>query len=168
MTEHCDECGFDYDNLPRADLGSALQDLTAQHVARLTTTPVDDLRRHNSDAWSPLEYACHLRDVLAVQRQRIRLAQREDEPVFVPMGRDERVTADRYNEQAPRVVADQLSHNVKQLTDTLDGLDDAGWARTGIYSYPTRRPRTMEWVVRNTLHELTHHLLDVDRGLNPS
>ena len=165
MTERCDECGFDYDALPRDQLAKTITDLAAAHTARLVQNPPERLRHHPTTAWSALEYVCHIRDVLDVQRGRILLAQREDLPAFVPMGRDERATADRYNEQDPSTVADTIERNADALATTLTALDDAGWERKGIYSYPTRRPRTMEWVVRNTLHELTHHLRDIERQL---
>ena len=163
--ERCDECGFDYDALPRDRLVPALTAGAAETAATLRDTPAARLRRRQPPTWSPLEYGCHLRDVLDVQRGRILLAQREDLPAFVPMGRDERATADRYNEQDPSTVADTIERNADALATTLTALDDAGWERKGIYSYPTRRPRTMEWVVRNTLHELTHHLRDIERQL---
>ncbi len=79
---------------------------------------VDKLARFDDDAvrkrpapevWSPLEYACHVRDMLGVQTERVELAQREIDPVFVPMGRDERVVEDRYNEQDPAAVAAELT-----------------------------------------------------------
>jgi len=52
-----------------------------------------------------LEYACHVRDVLRFQRERVALAQAEDRPRFASMRRDERAVAERYNDQDPAVVA---------------------------------------------------------------
>ena len=51
----------------------------AQHAPRLTADA--DALRHRSapDVWSPLEYACHVRDVLGVQRERMLRTQAEDE-----------------------------------------------------------------------------------------
>ena len=39
------------------------------------------------------------------------------------------------------------------------------WQRTGIYSYPTREVRTIEWIGRHTAHEGEHHLIDIARQL---
>ena len=115
--------------------------------------------------WSALEYGCHLRDVLEVQRDRIALTQVQETPSFVPMRRDERVVEDRYNEQYPKQVGGALAMLANALADLLDGLDDAGWARTGVYNYPTKQVRTVEWIARHTVHEERHHAADIDRLL---
>ena len=65
-------------------------------------------RRPRPEVWSALEYGCHVRDVLLVQRYRVPLVRREDDPAPPPMGRDERVLHDGYAEQRPAEVARQL------------------------------------------------------------
>ena len=68
------------------------------------------LRAHPRPAsWSALEYGCHGRDVLRCQRDRVLLAQAEDNPVFTSMRLDERAVEESYNEQDPRSVARQLT-----------------------------------------------------------
>jgi hypothetical protein len=119
-------------------------------------------RRTQPDVWSPLEYACHVRDVLEVQRDRVLLALVEVEPEFVPMGRDERAIDLRYNEQDAALVRAQLDEAGAALATTLEGLDDAGWDRTGVYNYPTSQLRSVEWIGRHTVHELRHHSRDVE------
>jgi hypothetical protein len=125
------------------------------HDLRLRAHPI-------AGVWSALEYACHVRDVLRVQRERVRLAQTEDRPELTPMGREERVERDRYNEQAPGTVADELTAAAEQLVADLDALDERGWLRTVLYNWPTREERTVEWIAVHTVHELVHHLRDVD------
>src|SRR4029453_16194620 len=51
------------------------------------------------------------------------------------------------------------------MRDLLDGLEDRGWARTGVYNFPETAVRDVDWIARHTLHEVTHHLMDVDRAL---
>ena len=53
------------------------------------------LRRPSPEQRSPIEYACHVRDVALMQRNRVYVALVEDEPSFKPMYRDERVAFDR-------------------------------------------------------------------------
>ncbi|HYZ91556.1 MAG TPA: DinB family protein [Actinomycetota bacterium] len=164
--EFCDECGFRFDSVPRDRLADTIRSFGPAY-ADVLSKPVDALRAHPVEGvWSVLEYACHVRDVFRTQRERIAIALREDVPEFVPMGRDELPAADRYNEQDPAVVAAQLGDAADELADALDALDDSGWNRTGIYSWPVKAERTLDWVARNTVHEGKHHLMDVERLLS--
>lgn len=164
--ERCGDCGYGYDDLPRAELSTTVRRLATEHAARLTGAPPDLLRtRRSSGTWSPLEYGCHVRDVLIVQRERLALALSADTPRFASMRREERVVENRYNEQDPADVATRLIDAAGALAAVIDTLTPEGWARTGVYNYPTTQVRTLEWVVRHTIHEEQHHLLDVDRQL---
>ena len=57
----------------------------------------------------PLESACHVRDVVLTQRERVLLARRAHIPSAVPMGRDERVAHEGYAEQDAIEVAEELT-----------------------------------------------------------
>ncbi|HEY4610917.1 MAG TPA: hypothetical protein VIH06_16985, partial [Ilumatobacteraceae bacterium] len=77
--ESCDGCGFVYD----LDLAAVAADEIVERVARISTivgtaenTTV--VRRPQPETWSILEYGCHVRDVLLVQRERVLLALRMD------------------------------------------------------------------------------------------
>src|SRR5205814_6663574 len=99
-TEHCDECGFRYDVAAARAAGSAIRsEVDAMAAALLSTS--DPGRRRRPEAWSPLEYSCHLRDVLFVQRERVLAMRRTERPSVPPMGRDERVEHDGYADQNP-------------------------------------------------------------------
>lgn len=169
--DHCDECGFEYDSVSVDELPDALRGLSRRYRAPLTRfLPGEDgdalVRAHPIEgAWSALEYACHVRDVLAVQRGRLELAMQQDTPRFEPMGRDERVVNDRYNEQSPAEVVDQLDENARALGDAFEALSDEQLERTGIYNWPEPAERTMTWLGRHTVHEGAHHLLDIGRVL---
>src|SRR4051794_40066813 len=105
----CQECGFGY--VLESPEGFAGQVRTAADAYSeiLLTAPEETLRRRpEPGTWSPLEYACHVRDVLLVQRERVLAARRTVTPVAEPMGRDERVEHDGYADQRPADVARQL------------------------------------------------------------
>jgi len=160
--EACAECGYSYGALRRREIAPEVRALAGRYRQVLTGTDGDRLRAHpRPDVWSALEYACHVRDVLAVQRERVELARTEDQPTFASMRREERVLEERYNAQEPSVVASQILSRADALAGVLEGLDDAGWSRTGVYRWPTTAVRTVEWIGLHTVHECVHHLTDV-------
>ena len=124
------------------------------------------LRAHPLDGtWSALEYACHYRDVLSIQRDRLETARAQDGYAPEPMRRDERVLELRYNEQDPMQVADDVAANATALADYVDTFEAVDWQRTMTYYFPERAERPLTWVVRHTVHEGEHHLLDIGRVL---
>jgi S-DNA-T family DNA segregation ATPase FtsK/SpoIIIE len=155
----CDECGFDYDGVSAHSVPDRLRRGGRELVAALH----GDVRAHPLPGWSQLEYACHVRDVMAVQLDRIELALREDCPTFEPMGRDERAVRDAYDEQDPDDVRRQVVATANALADYLEALTPEQRARTGIYGYPAPAERTIVWIGINTVHELVHHALDITR-----
>jgi DNA segregation ATPase FtsK/SpoIIIE, S-DNA-T family len=162
----CDECGFEYDELPENQIGRALRTLPAQYGTVLAVDAAM-LRAHPiAGAWSALEYACHVRDVLQVQRERVEQALVEDEPSFASMDREERVWRDRYNEQDPIKVEQQLTVASRALADLFDRLTPAQLARTAVYNYPTKAVRTLGWIGRHTVHEARHHLRDMEHVID--
>jgi hypothetical protein len=164
----CEECGYGYDSLARQQIVDALPELAEPICSILTGTPATALRAHSRPAsWLVLEYGCHVRDGLRIQRERVLLAQVEDVPRFVSMRRDERAIEEKYNEQNPAAVATAISAGARDLADTLAGFDDAGWLRIGIYPWPESHVRTVEWIGRRTAHELAHHIFDCHRLLDP-
>ena len=70
---------------------------------------------------------------------------------------------ERYNYQPPPEVAREIGEAAAALAATLESLDNGAWSRAGIYNYPERCVRTVEWIGRHTLHEGEHHLQDIDR-----
>src|SRR2546430_14940192 len=131
--DHCDECGFDYDLAEALTAGPAIVDGAAELALVLSSSDADLRTRRQSDTWSPLEYGCHVRDVLLVQRERVLAARRTDRPTFEPMGRDERVEHDGYAGQDPAAVARQLRDAAAMFANDLARLQPDEWERTLIY-----------------------------------
>jgi hypothetical protein len=82
-----------------------------------------------------------------MQRDRLYVALVEDEPSFKPI--------------QIVMAADLLAH-------AFDGLDDAQWIRPLVYGFPDPARRDVEWMAHHTVHELQHHLMDIDRILGQS
>ncbi|WP_433319425.1 DinB family protein [Micromonospora chersina] len=161
--DRCDECLFVYSALGSGELPQRLRDVAARYPAALYGVP-DPRRRPAPEVWSPLEYACHVRDVFRVQGERLALALRVDEPEFPPMGRDELVVTERYNAQDPEVVLADLATAADGFAARFGALGEGELARTGVYPWPQREARTLRWLGRHTVHEAEHHLLDIRRA----
>ncbi|MDP8938360.1 MAG: DinB family protein [Actinomycetota bacterium] len=162
----CEQCGFIYANVAPETVPVSLRERAGRYQRALAEADDDELRaRPATRVWSALEYACHVRDVLEVQRDRLGQALTTDRPEFEPMGRDERVERDGYNQQDPVSVAAGLVDAAERMASVLEGLDAGGWARTAVYNWPRVAERNMEWVARHTLHEVEHHFDDMERAL---
>jgi hypothetical protein len=161
----CAGCGFAYD-LDRAPVAAEAIVAGAHELATVLEDAGADLTtRRRPEEWSPLEYGCHVRDVLLVQRERVLAARRTDTPEFAPMGRDERVEHDGYRHQIPADVARQLTDAAAMFANDLSRLGPDEWDRTIMYNYPAPFERSLRWVAVHTVHEVQHHLLDVRRQL---
>jgi hypothetical protein len=165
--DSCAQCGFEYDLGDAGSAGPALVAGAARFTSILEADPSDLRRRPRADVWSPLEYACHVRDVLLVQRERVLMARRSDRPTFEPMGRDERVEHDGYALQDPESVARQMTDAAAMFANVLARLGEADWDRIVVYGYPARTERSLRWVAVHTVHEMRHHLDDVSRRPGP-
>ncbi len=155
--------------LGRPEIAPELRALAGRYGYLLEGADAERLRAHpRANVWSALEYACHVRDVVCVQRQRILQACTEEQPCFAPMRREERVLEESYNTQEPTVVSRELVAAADQMARTLEQLEEGAWSRTGVYSWPTTAVRTVDWIGRHSVHEETHHLRDMDQFLHAS
>ena len=159
----CDDCGFSYDLDTAEAAGPAIVAGVGTATDLVLGAGPEARRRTEPDMWSPLEYACHLRDVLLVQRERVLEARRTETPSFTPMGRDERVDHDGYAGQAPVDVARQLGDAAALFGNVLARLGEDEWDRTVVYSYPRPAERSLRWVAVHTVHEVVHHTEDIRR-----
>ncbi len=113
--------------------------------------------------WSPVEYGCHVRDVLIAQRERLYLALVENTPSFAPIYRDDRALLARYGEENPEHVAAEIAFAAGMTAWAFDGLDPSAWNRTCLYNFPEPSERSLLWLAQHTLHEGRHHLRDIER-----
>jgi hypothetical protein len=159
--DRCEGCGFVYDLDRAAEASGQIRAGASELGVLLREHAADASSRREPTTWSPLEYGCHVRDVLLVQRERVLETRRRERPAFTPMGRDERVEHDGYSEQDPTAVARQLDDAALLLAHVLDRLGPEDWERLVVYSYPVEWERSLRWVAVHTVHEVRHHLVDV-------
>jgi hypothetical protein len=120
----------------------------------------DDARsRPEPDKWSPLEYACHVRDVFQLYDQRLDLMLSQNDPLFPNWDQDETAVTDRYGEQDPAEVAAALRQAGFAISGRFEGVTGDQWQRTGARSDGARF--TVETFARYFVHDPVHHLYDV-------
>jgi S-DNA-T family DNA segregation ATPase FtsK/SpoIIIE len=171
MVERCEECHFVYDELDAGSVPGALRSLGGRFAMRLSNERADPTlgqtirARPGPGVWSALEYACHVRDVFLIQRERVYLTLVEQCPSFARMHREERADLARYAAQAPAEAAQELKMAADLLAWAFAGLDEAQLQRRCTYNFPEPRERTVLWLGRHSVHEGEHHLRDVDAAL---
>ncbi|HUZ21168.1 MAG TPA: DinB family protein [Acidimicrobiales bacterium] len=161
----CRQCGLTASQIDRYDLAGAVGAECERWVVLLVEhlqTP--DLRsRPDATTWSALEYAAHVRDVLAVFADRVELTLAEDGPEFGWWDHEAAAVAERYNDQDPELVALVLLARARRLAALLGSVEPRQWGREG-----TRRGTerfTVDGLGRFALHETRHHRLDAERSL---
>jgi S-DNA-T family DNA segregation ATPase FtsK/SpoIIIE len=158
------ECGFRHDDIAVQAIPQRLLDAVDALAGEVAGEPDAVLRRRPAPSvWSPLEYCCHLRDVLVTQRERVVRILVEDCPAVLPMHRDERAVLTRYAEEEPSRALDQLRVAADMAAWTFASVDASQWMRSCLYNDPEPMTRSLEWLGRHTLHEAVHHLMDVRR-----
>ena len=153
----CPECGFDTAGVEPVAIPALVRDAASRWPDVLARP--DATVRPAPRTWSPLEYACHIRDVHRVFRERLELMLAEDDPAFPNWDQDATALAERYWEQDPAVVATEVTETGEALADAYSRVGDDQWNRTGVRSNGSTF--TVESLGRYVLHDLFHHLWDV-------
>jgi len=162
--EQCPDCGADASAIADDDLGREVVREIASWGRLIAASEVAAVRsRPSKDVWSALEYAGHVRDLLPVMTQRLSRVRGEDQPSLGWWDHEAAVTEDRYNEQVPVLVIEQMTANGRAFADALAGVVDHEWDR-GAERRPGER-FTVRGIARFVLHELIHHRDDAARSL---
>jgi hypothetical protein len=157
LRETCPECGYtasEVDGPSVADRVPALTDPWQEVLAR-----PDAATRPDPTTWSPLEYACHVRDVCRVFTERVDWMLRRDGPDFPNWDQDDAAVAGRYHLQDPAVVAGELREAAEDVRAAFATVERDQWQRTGRRSNGSLF--TIESLGQYFLHDLAHHLVDV-------
>jgi len=153
----CPECGFEAGAVIAPQVAEQALSLTAPW--RGVLEGADVARRPRPDVWSPLEYACHVRDVCRVFEGRVRQMLDGDGARFANWDQDEAAVTGRYREQDPAVVADELVEAAVALHRTFGEVEGEDWQRRGLRSNGSEF--TVLTLGQYMLHDLAHHLVDV-------
>lgn len=153
----CGECGFDPAEFRRAELPERIC-ATADGWRDVLARP-DVTRRPDPETWSPLEYACHVRDVSAVMTERLEMMLRTQPVNFADWDQNSAEAEAGYNTQDPETVAEQLEAAAQGLAELYRMVDGDDWARQGLRSNGSAF--TVETLGIYAVHDLEHHRVDV-------
>jgi len=159
LTRPCPECGFDPAAVSATDLPELIHDNTRGWFAALDGAHATE--RPAANVWSPLEYACHVRDVHRIFGERVRLMLEQDDPQFANWDQDQTAVESRYDEQDPATVSVELVEAGADVAAIYAGVGDDQWQRPGRRSNGS--VFTVETLGIYHLHDVVHHLHDLGR-----
>ena len=159
LEQPCRECGFDAARVAPLEVAGRLRANAAAWPAVLAGAAVRD--RPDRATWSPLEYGCHVRDVLRLFDVRLRLMLEQDDPLYANWDQDATAVQEQYGTQDPAVVSYDLLAAADVVCTRFEGLDEQQWQRSGRRSDGARF--TVVSFARYLLHDPVHHLHDVTR-----
>jgi hypothetical protein len=162
--ERCAECGFDATLLTTADAITALRSLGRRWREAFEDVPDDVLRRRpDPQTWSPLEYAAHTRDILALLGHALGQILDDERPEFPAIEPDPPGTDHGYNELDPARVLGSLERNANTMADRASKALPAHFARTATLGSGEQTDGA--GVLKHAVHDATHHLKDVQRAI---
>jgi len=161
--ETCEACRFDGRQYDLRDTLGTLRALAPMWRQTIEGVPDEVLTARPAPlVWSAGEYLSHSADIVANMGRLLHATLTIDDLELPDLGDD-------VPEPDPESVATALERfeaNVARLHDkaaSLDGARDKRWRRTA-----RMRDDTVDaaWIVRHAVHDATHHLSDVGRGLH--
>lgn len=159
LSRVCPECHYDAATVVRSAVPSLVRDAMSRFPDALRHP--EATRRPTPATWSPLEYACHVRDVCRVFAQRVDLMREQDAPVFANWDQDATALEERYWEQDPAVVAEQVDEATDLAAAAFARVRGDEWERRGLRSNGSEF--TVDSLARYFLHDLYHHVADLQQ-----
>jgi len=155
IDEGCTQCGFSAQDVECT--GDRLRATIPRWREALSRA--DAAERPEPTVWSPLEYACHVRDACRIFRNRLELMLGEDDPTFANWDQDAAAVEADYFRQDPAAVVGQLATEAEATAAAFDAVRADEWER------PSRRSNGSMFTVRTFaiyfLHDVEHHVHDV-------
>jgi hypothetical protein len=153
----CDECGFDAAAVSTSQIVDLVRENTRGWSRALIAAGA--AVRPLPNVWSPLEYACHVRDVHLLFDERLDLMLTVDDPDFADWDQDATAVEQAYGEQDPVSVELELIEAAGAVAGRYASVTAEQWGRTGRRSNGSRF--TVDTLGRYHLHDVVHHLYDV-------
>ena len=160
MANRCDDCGFDWDTplLEKIQVIGRFPDRAAELLQGAGDAAY---RRPEPEIWSPNEYLWHLVDVFRVFPEWLHMTRTLDHPTHNPLEGDQAAQARGYGERPVETALWALRHAIELFVQEAAIAD------------PERQVTYKDWrddvtageVIGFAAHEVVHHTMDVQRGL---
>ena len=162
--ETCEQCRFDSRDWTVEDLVGTLNALGPwwRELLRWVDPALPGMRPAPT-TWSALEYAAHSRDVTVLLGMLVDAILTVDGLELPGVDPPEAREDDPPLTVALEAVIDELEANATGLARRVGTIDHDGWARTALVG---GEPRDAADVLAHAVHDATHHLMDVGRGLH--
>lgn len=160
-SERCEACRFDGQQYDLADTRGTLRALGAMWRWAVDGIDDDGLRaRPAPGVWSAVEYASHSADVTANLGRLVHGLLAADGLVVDPAPPPADPTAEAMPDALERLAA-----NLGRVEATAGAVaaDDPRWHRVGRVG---EQAVDAAWALRHVAHDVSHHLMDVGRGLH--
>lgn len=154
----CEECGTEAAAYDPATVPEELR--PAIERWRTVLARPDPGRRSDDRTWSPLEYAAHVSEALRVFDDRLALMLSEHRPTFDDWDQDTAAVTGDYGDREPVVVAQDLARNAQRVAAAFGRAPEGDWDRRGYRS--DGAPFTVRTLAQYMIHDVLHHLHDVD------
>ncbi len=154
----CPDCGYAAGSLAKGELPGVVLGV-ARTFAEVLAGGEATRSRPAPGVWSPLEYGCHVRDVVRRADARTALMLTTDDPALENWDQDATALDDAYGEQDPERVAAELLEAAARLAHVYETLGEDAWDRPGRRSDGARF--TVLSFGRYVAHDLVHHVHDV-------
>lgn len=165
----CPECGLDYDTISPRDAAGAVRSYPRRYRSILTHfEPGEDIEevvraRPADGVWSALEYTAHVAQTLDLMAPSIRQIANEDHPHLYAFDPDKQAEEQDYNDWTILQAIGELESACADLSMAIEYVGSDEWHRSGTFDYGEREAID---VARNAVHEGSHHLRDIRRGLS--
>lgn len=157
LERRCPDCGFDSSAHAVGELAGLVHD-TAMRWGDVLLRP-GVAQRPDATTWSPLEYACHVRDVHVLFADRLRLMLEQEVPTFDNWDQDATAVENSYATQDPAEVAGDLIDAAGDVAGLYATITPETAGRRGLRSNGSEF--TVESLGQYHLHDVVHHLWDV-------
>jgi hypothetical protein len=155
----CPECGFAAGAIAREEIPALLRANAEGWRRRFAENDAEQIRTRSEPAkWSPLEYACHVRDCNQVYLGRVALMLEQDDPQYANWDQDATAVDEKYGEQDPDAVITALVDTTDEIAAKFESVSEDEWERAGHRGDGS--DFTIESLARYFVHDPIHHLWD--------